>query len=807
MIGKTLAHYRILSTLGKGGTGKVYLAEDTKLHRQVALKILKKDLAKDSDLLLAFEREARALAALSHPGVVTVYSVEEAEDIHFLTMEYIEGQPLRKLLPKGGMRLDRFLEIAIPLTDALSAAHQRGITHRDLKPRNVMIANDGRIKVVDFGLAKLRLGDGGGAKATATLFRKGEIRGTIPYLSPEQVLGNHCGPPSDVFSLGTTFYMMATGTRPFAGKNVMSIISQIVRVDPPSVGELRPDLPKHLVDVIDRCHAKKPEDRYPSAGEVRDELQSLRYELEGEETTTMQRSEVDWLVEEAAAIPDETGTLTFSVKRRPAMVVAGALLAGAILLGYFLTRPEKAPPAPPSAERVMLAVLPFDNLSGDADQEFLSDGLTAEAVAHLGRLDPGQLGVIARTSVERFRGSDVPVDEIAATLGVDYILDGSVRSFEDQVRVTVELVRADDQTNLWAESYERELADVFSIQADIARQVAGQLSDRLLGEVEIAEAKRVDPVAYEARLRGWYHWNRVTPEDALESIRFFEQSIEADPRSAEGWYGLAAAHHLQGSADFVPDREAYPESKRAAQRALELEPDSAEAHAALAGVYYMHEWDWELAEREFGRALELDPNSSFVRHRYALFLSSMGRTDEALAEMRRAVELDPLSPLARWNLALRLQLAGRAEEASGELDRLIELEPAFGVEVVRGLQHFLVGELDAAIEAFERVSEGNQAAARELLGYSYALAGRHEEARAILAAMELEAQQGYVPIFDRVAVLGALGESDAAFALLDEAYEARDDALVDLKPTLLIEPLRSDPRYAAFLERMNLPVE
>jgi serine/threonine protein kinase/TolB-like protein/Flp pilus assembly protein TadD len=805
MIGKTLAHYRILSTLGQGGTGKVYLAEDTRLHRQVALKILKRDLAEDADLLLSFEREAQALAALSHPGVVTVYSVEEAEGIHFLTMEFIAGKPLRKLLPKGGMRLDRFLEIAIPLTDALSAAHQRGITHRDLKPRNVMIGDDGRVKVVDFGLAKLRQGDGAGAKATATLFRKGEIRGTIPYLSPEQVLGGTCGPPSDVFSLGTTFYMMATGTRPFGGKNVMSIISSIVRVNPPSVGELRPDLPRQLVSIIDKCLEKKPEDRYPSALEVRNELQSLRFELEGEETTTMQRSDLDWLDDEAA-LPDETGTLTFSVKRRPAIAIVGALVAVVAGLTYFLTRPEPPVQPTPPSERIMLAVLPFDNLSGDPDQDFLSDGLTAEAVAHLGRLDPEQLGVIARTSTMRFKASETPVDEIAAALGVDYVLDGSVRSFEDQVRVTVELVRAEDQTNLWAQSYERDLADVFAIQADIARHVADQLSERLLGEVEIAEGERVDPAAYEALLRGWYHWNEVTPESLRESIRYFEQSTEIDPRSAEAWYGLSAAHHVQGSADFVADREAYPASKRAALRALELAPDSAEAHAALAGVYYMFEWDWELAERAFGRALELNPNSSFVRHRYALFLSSLGRADDALAEMRRAVELDPLSPLARWNLALRLNLAGHSADANAELENLIGLEPAFGSDVVQGLQHFLAGDLEAAIEQFEDAATRSDSIVRELLGYSYARTGRAVEARAVLAVMELEAQEGYVPLVGRVAILGALGDADAAFGLLDQAFDERDDALVDLKTSLLLAPLRDDARYSALLKRMNLPI-
>jgi len=298
MIGKTLAHYRILEALGKGGTGKVYLAEDTRLNRRVALKILKRDLSSDSDLLLAFQREAQALASLNHPGVVTVYSVEEDQDVRFLTMEYIEGKPLRKLLPKYGMRLDRFFDISIPLTDALSAAHERGIIHRDLKPRNVLVADDGRIKVVDFGLAKLRPADGtGGEKETATLFRKGEISGTIPYLSPEQILGEDCGPPSDIFALGTTFYMMLTGERPFAGRNAMAILSSIVRVDPKPVRELRPGLPRQVTDLVERCHAKKPEERYPSATEVHGKLVALRDSLEGQETSRIDRSSIEWLDE------------------------------------------------------------------------------------------------------------------------------------------------------------------------------------------------------------------------------------------------------------------------------------------------------------------------------------------------------------------------------------------------------------------------------------------------------------------------------------------------------------------------------
>lgn len=300
MEGTRLGHYEILSSLGKGGAGDVYLADDTRLNRQVALKLIKPALAGDATLMLSFEREAQALASLSHPGVVTVYSVEEIDGIHFLTMEYIEGTSLREVLVEGGMRLDRFLEIAIPMADALGAAHDSGIVHRDFKPRNVMLADDGRVLVVDFGLAKLRSKDVKDSNdPTETLFRKGEIRGTIPYMSPEQVVGKPCGPSSDVFSLGTTLYMMACGRRPFGGKRPMSIISRIVRVDPEPVSKYRPDLPRQLSRIVRRCLNKDPDRRYPTASSVRDELQDLRQELEGEETTTMRRSELPWLKEDS----------------------------------------------------------------------------------------------------------------------------------------------------------------------------------------------------------------------------------------------------------------------------------------------------------------------------------------------------------------------------------------------------------------------------------------------------------------------------------------------------------------------------
>lgn len=333
MVGKTLGHYSILQHLGGGGAGEVYVAEDTRLHRRVALKVLKPSMAGDRTLLLSFQREAQALAALSHPGVVTVYSVEEVAGTRFLTMELIDGRPLREMLPREGMRLNTFLEIATPLTDALAAAHEQGIVHRDLKPRNVMVAKDGRVMVVDFGLAKLRASAGKeSGSPTETLFRKGEVRGTIPYMSPEQVMGKPCGPASDVFALGTTFYMMLTGRRPFDGKNAMEIISRIVRLDPEPLSTDRPDLPQQLVRIVRRCLTKDVDRRYPSAREVSNDLLALQEELEGKETTAVERSAVKWLSDDTTTVITIHGG-----RRRLAIIVASILLAGLIALALGLS--------------------------------------------------------------------------------------------------------------------------------------------------------------------------------------------------------------------------------------------------------------------------------------------------------------------------------------------------------------------------------------------------------------------------------------------------------------------------------------
>ena len=456
-----------------------------------------------------------------------------------------------------------------------------------------------------------------------------------------------------------------------------------------------------------------------------------------------------------------------------------------------------------------MAVLPFLDLGADGETEYLADGLTEETLTHLGRLRPESLGVIARTSVMRFKGGTEPVSEIARALGVDYLLEGSVAASGDDVRVNVKLIEAEGETQLWAETYEGSLGEIHEVQAQIGQRVASALADRLLVEEApvVAEPRPVDPRAYEAYLRGWHHWNRITAEGIARSIDYFSQAVEIEPDYAAAWSGLAAAHHVQGSGDFVDDREAYPRSKEAAIRALAIDPGSAEAQAALAGVYANHEWDWGAAERAFGRALELGPNSAFVHHRFALFLSSMGRHEEALERMRLAAELDPVSPLTRWNLGLRLWLAGETEGAIAELQRLPELSPGFGAEVVEGLIAVLRQDWEVAVERLEEAAATNPQGSRELLGYAYGRAGRGEDARRILEAMEALAAGGdYVPIIDRVAVHAATGDLDTAFALLDEAYRNRDDALVDLKSSLLLEPLRGDARYTELLHRMGLPV-
>ena len=548
--------------------GEVYRARDSKLGRDVAIKVLPEDVAQDPERLARFEREARSLAALNHPGIVTIYAVEQSGETRFLAMELVEGDSLDTLIAPGGFSLPRFFEVAVPLADALSAAHERGIVHRDLKPANVMVTREGRVKVLDFGLAKLEAPDSG-ANATdmetasrAELTGEGKVFGTVAYMSPEQARGGRIDARSDVFSLGVVLYQMLTGERPFKGNASADLISSILRDQPPPVAEVRPDLPPHLSRILRRCLEKDPRDRYQTSRDVYNELKDLRME-----TSSAPKSEAGGGtrppsgVVPAAAARDTTRTGAPAPWRRRAWTagIVAILLASALYVARrsgVWPAPSRAPEAAAEPHVIRsIAVLPLDNYSGDSNQDYFAEGMTDELTADLATIS--QLRVISRGSVMQFKGkSRPPTPEIARMLNVDAIVEGSVLRAGDKVRITAQLIDARADRHLWAKSFERSSRDVLALQDELASAIAREIHVQLTPaeQSRLASARRVTPEAYDAYLKGRYYFNRPSDENLTKAIALFEEAVQLDPKYAPAFSGLSDAYLWAGYNEGVLHR-------------------------------------------------------------------------------------------------------------------------------------------------------------------------------------------------------------------------------------------------------------
>ncbi len=787
--GRRLGRYTVVERLGAGGMGEVYVAEDRELQRRVALKLLGDWIVPDATHLQRFRREARVLAALNHPNIVTIYSVEHEGCLHFLTMELVEGRSLDRIVPEQGLAIERFFDLAVPLARALAAAHEHGVTHRDLKPANVMLSDAGEIKVLDFGLAKLRRGGGAPDERTlpsASLTRTGVVMGTVPYMSPEQVQGEPLDPRSDIFSLGVMLYEMATGARPFRGDSSAALISAILKDQPPSISGLGRRLPPRLAQIIERCLDKEPERRYPHGGTLALELAALAEAVEHHPRIT------GGLARLSALIP----------RTRISKLVAVAtglvvLLLGAVGLDFGALRQWQAG----SPEIASLAVLPLDNLTGDDEQEYLADGMTEVLITELSKI--GALKVISRTSVMRFKDSDRPLAEVASELGVDAVVEGSVQRDEDRVGITARLIHAASEEPLWAERFERDLRDLLALQGEVARAIALQVEVTLTPEEQarLASAETVDPRAWEAYLRGRNEWNRFSFREAVEA---FQEATALDPDFALAHAGLAKARQMQGVTGQHPPKAAYPLAKAAVARALELDDDLAEAHAVLGWTAFHFDWDWQAAEREFDRALELNPGSVDALTGSSYYLAAMGQFEDAVAASERARRLDPLSPLrpivfsdilyyARQNDRALFELVERFDESFGPTywiyDRLLQASgdpEAAAWAALRGARlnpwaQARVGALEEAL-----TTSGPLGFWREMLEFQ--LSWPQEAILAIPVA------ESYV----------RLGEIESAFEWLDRAFERRDSlALLGVDP--IWDPLRDDPRFNELLIRLRLP--
>jgi serine/threonine protein kinase/tetratricopeptide (TPR) repeat protein len=758
--GDHLGTYQIVAPLGAGGMGEVYRAKDLRLGRDVAIKVLHPDIAASPGGLARFEREARAVAGLNHPNVVTLFSVEEEDGIRFLTMELIEGEGLADLVCPGGLSPTRLLDLSIPLADAVAAAHERGIVHRDLKPGNVMLTRDGRVKVLDFGLSKIRGGDepasdhGEATTAEISLSGSGARLGTIPYMAPEQVRGEAVDARADVFALGVIIYELATGLRPFAGATSADIASAILRDAPEPLACRRSDLPRELDRIVSRCLEKDQQDRPQTAQYVAGELRVLRRLLE-----------------------------------------------------------RNGLPRPAPADIASIAVMPFANRSRSEEDEYFADGLADELLGVLAKIRG--LRVAARASSFHFKGKDYSVADVGRALNVATVLDGSVRKSGNRVRISVQLVKVADGYHLWSDTYDRTLDDIFAVQDDIAQSVVKELRRALLdtgkearGTADVrsevataAKGRGTNVEAHRLYLQARHFLAQVTRVDLQRAIECLRQALEMEPGFALGWTQLGVAWVRLAGAGWVGPAEGYGPAREAAERALVLEPDLAEAHELMGRIHAVYDFDWRGAEASYRRALELDSENAQVLCGAGELARILGRSEEGVALTRRAVELDPLGFWSNKNLGLSHWSAGSLPEAEAALRRARELNPR--------------GSTTASILALVLLEQGRGEEALAIAGEEpndvfrlhalarvrHALGQAAGSDEALRELEEVHAGNGAMQVAEARAFRG---EIDQAFVWLERAYAQRDAGLVELRQAACLRSLQGDPRWAAFLRRMHL---
>ena len=793
MIGQNLAHYRITGELGVGGMGAVYRATDTKLGREVALKVLPVELASDSERLDRFRREASMLAALDHPSVVGIYSVEESEGVHFLTMQLVEGESLDRLIPEDGMAVDRIFEIASAVVEALAAAHDKGIVHRDLKPANVMVGRDGRVKVLDFGLAKVAVPQADGPldseMETDLHTRDGVVMGTVPYMSPEQVSGRAVDLRTDVFSLGAMLYEMASGRRPFAGRSTAELSSAILRDAPPDLTTVRDGLPGGLMQVIERCLEKDPTARYPSMQDVHSGLQAAS---SGESRTT-------------------AGPGGPPVSSTPLKLAAGVAVLAIVLfvlvrfgvIGPFGTGPL----ATAGPEIRSIAVLPLDNYSGDPSQDYFAEGMTDALTADLARIS--QIRVISRGSAMQFGGANRPsTPEIAEALDVDAIVEGSVFREGDRVRITAQLIDARGDRHLWAETFDRSSADVLALQGEMAAAIAREINVQLTPaeQSKLGSAQSVDPEAYDAYLKGRYFFNRPSDENLKKAIERFEDALAISPNFVPALSGLSDAYLWAGyNEGFMTASDARPQAKAAAEKAIAIDDTSAEGHTSLAVFRHFYEYDWEAAEAAYRKAFEVNPNYAFAHDQFSLCLAFQGRYEESIAESARAAELDPLNPQIFIDSIFAHAWSGDFQGAMDQARRAEEIDPTYFFPTFSyGWIEIQAGNIEGAIPHLQQSkTKGAPAFANAWLAYAYGASGDRDRALAEVEDLTKMSLNGVVTPFDNALVALGLGDYPRAVSLLEQAYALDSQWLGWLKNDRIFDPLRSDPRFGGLLKKLN----
>jgi TolB-like protein/Tfp pilus assembly protein PilF len=771
-VGHTIGQYRILSRIGSGGMGTVYRAHDTRLDREVALKFLTPHLSHPSEVEERLLVEARAAAALEHPNVCSIHEIGQTDDGRpFIAMVLYEGETLKERLAQGPLSLEETVATAVQITRGLAAAHARGIAHRDVKPGNVILGADGTVRILDFGLA---------TATDATLTRSGMTPGTVAYMSPEQARGDPLDQRTDLWSLGVVLYEMLTGVRPFRGADDRTLLQAILHEDPEPVTNRRPEVPGPLARVVERLLQRDPGNRYGSAVEV--------------------------LADLGRALPSGAGLSRLRVATRH----RGALLAGSVaalvaLVGVALWLPRRGEGLIPAvasagAEEPSIAVLPLANLSADPRDAALADGMTEELIATLA--ETRDVRVIAATSVFAFKGSQIDVRAIADSLGVSNILEGGFQKIGSRFRVQVRLVDGRDGSTRWSQTYDREFEDVFSVQDEIARAVAGELELRF--DRQLLRHRTRNIVAYELYLRGWDPLLLRSESGIRERLGYFQQAIAADSTFAAAHAGLAGAHLLLGrtSDPGMPLPKLYALAEEAARKAVALDDSLAEAHYALGRVW-LATYDFPSAETEIERAIALDPTRSAYRRHLASLRVWAGRPTEALAEARRALETDPLNPYMQVTVAEVLFANRRYDEALAQLERMVAIQPPLQATSSIAGQCYAKKEMwPEAIAALRPLADTGEPLHLALLGHTLARAGQREEANRILADLLARRERTGVGAFEVAVVYAGLGDFDQAFSWLDRSVDDRSLKGDIMEPTF--EDLRKDPRFERLRRRLGL---
>ena len=830
----------------------MYLAQDTQLGRKVALKILPAEVAAKRDRMRRFEQEAKAAAALNHPNIAHIYEIGEHSGTNFIAMEFVDGQTLRECIyakPVGLAKLLRYLQ---HVAEGLAKAHAAGIVHRDLKPDNIMITRDGHAKVLDFGLAKLvepqqtsGTGEGASDIATAILEKHsapGMILGTAGYMSPEQAQGrtNEIDQRSDIFSFGCILFEAVTGKQAFGGKDAVDSLNKIIREPATPISELNPAAPADLQRIVRRCLAKDPDERYQTIKDVAIDLKEVRRELDlqsemgrstapsGQGISGSAPGMTDPSTPPALPTPSIGQSIqpgfphsTASAENGPGffqrnklaliiMVVVVALIGGIVLfssLAALIAYRQYRRTANKAPAIESIAVLPFVNISGDPNNEYLSDGLTEDFINNLSRL-PG-LRVTARSTAFRFKSRDIDPQKVGKELGVAAVLTGTVQQQGDTLRIQVDLVRVADGTQLWGQRYNRRLTEVLAVQGDIVQQVIERLRPTLSGEDTRRVAKNyTDNVeAYQLYLKGRYFWLRFTPEDHKKAAEYFSQAIAVDPAFALAYAGLGDTYGASATNGWISPREGYPKGKAAVRRALEIDDTLAEAHTTAGALAMFYDLDWAAAEREYRRAIELNPNYPITYEVYGYLQLATGRLDEGIRTTRRSIEVDPLSVTLADDVANGYYLTRRYDEAINAYQKAFEMDPNhFGghlglaeVYEIKGMHEEAINELQKAIAIGGRTS-----AALAMLGHAYAASGKQDEAQEILAELDEVSKRAYVSSYDLAILYVGLGDKEKALEQLNKAYEDRAGWIIYLKVEPIFDPLRSDPRFADLVRRVGL---